>query len=196
MYQGNSWRIFPIVLVLVVIAIVVTLFISIGSLLFGGAKQSTVDTSQQELVNVAADHNVRMITRGPIVANEDFRSSTIDISSSSRTVSYYTGYLDQTLATERYDNNVKAYESFVYALDRLDLTNGAQLEGAADDTRGICATGSVYEFEIRVGQNVIKRLWTTSCRNGGSLRANVSQVRDLFFAQVPRSSELLDQIEL
>jgi hypothetical protein len=72
-----------------------------------------------------------------------------------------------------------------------------ELDGDKNDTRGICATGRVYEFEVLQGSSVVKRLWTSSCRGSqGSLKANVTQVQKLFTDQIPDGRKTLSEINL
>jgi hypothetical protein len=140
---------------------------------------------------------VRMTVRGPIVADENFRSYRVTVDNNSRDLVTYSGYLDDTIGSKHLGNNTRAYEQFVHALDKANLTKGTPFEGEKDDTRGICATGEVYEFEIVEAGSVVKRLWTSTCKgSSGSLRASVKQVSDLFLEQIPDSDELLDKVDL
>lgn len=198
MYRGNSSRIFPIILVLIIVAIAIAAIVSIGrAILGGGGNNQTVDTSEQTLLDTSLSHSVRMTVRGPIVADENFRSYQITVDPSSRNLTTYSGYLDNMIDQKTLDNNTKAYDQFVHALDKANLAKGKQFEGDKDDTRGICATGRVYEFDIMDSGNVVKHLWTSTCRGSkGSLDASVTQVSDLFYAQIPDADKLLDNIDL
>ena len=109
----------------------------------------------------------------------------------------YSGYLSNTIDRIRLSNNVSAYDEFVHALDKADLPVGTQFEEDRDDTRGICATGRVYEYEILNGDAVVKRLWTSTCKGSpGSLRASADQLTNLFTAQIPDAREPLGKIKL
>lgn len=200
MYKGNSSRVLPVVIVLIVIAIAVAALVSIGRVIFSGgsvADPSQVDTSRESLLNTASDHNVRMTVRGPIVADEDFRSYRVTINATSRSLVTYSGYLDETIGSKRLNNNNKAYEQFVHALDKANLVKGTPYNDERDDTRGICATGRVYEFEVRDSDGAVKRLWTSTCRGSkGTFVGSVEQVSNLFLEQIPDNDELLDKIDL
>lgn len=200
MYRGNSSRVLPILLVLIVIAIAIAALVSAGRAIFGGdnqATQSQVDVGRDALLNTSLDHSVRMTVRGSIVADENFRSYQVLVDPTSRSLTTYSGYLDQTLDTRQYDNNAKAYEQFVYALDKANLMKGVALTGDKDDTRGLCASGSVYEFEVLNKGNVVKRLWTTTCKGSvGSLKASITQLQTLFHNQIPDSKAALRTIDL
>lgn len=197
MYRGDRARIFPVIIVLVVIAIAIAALVSVGRMVFGGGDQppAQADTSREALLNTSVDRGVRMTVRGPIVADETFRSYQIMITPNTRTVTTYSGYLAQPLESQSYGNNVKAYEEFVYALDKAELEKGTPLTGAQDDTRGICASGYVHEFEILNGTRVVKRLWASDCKGSpGSLKASVKQVEALFLRQIPDQKKILDKI--
>ena len=198
MYRGNSTRIVPIILVLIVVAIVIAALVSVGRAILGGSTQTTqTNAGRDALLDTSLGHSVQMTVRGPIVANEQFHSFQITIDPSSRAMTTYQGYLDQPINSKSYDNNAKAYEQFVYALDKANLMDGDELTGDKNDTRGICATGLVYEFSVMNADSTVKRLWTSTCKGSpGSLKASVAQVGDLFKAQIPDESSLVRGLDL
>jgi hypothetical protein len=199
MYRGNSSRIVPILLVLIVIAIAIAALVSAGRAIFGGsqAPQAQVDVGRDALLNTSLSRSVRMTVRGSIVADENFRSYQVTVNPADRSLTTYSGYLDQSLTSKQYGNNAKAYEEFVYALDKANLMKGESLTGDKDDTRGLCATGNVYEFEVLDNNSVVKRLWTTTCKGSvGSLKASVTQLETLFHNQIPDSRAILRTIDL
>jgi hypothetical protein len=200
MYKSSSSRVVPIVLVLIVVAIAIAVLVSVGRAVFGGnSSQGTekVDLGVESLLNTSVDRSVRMIVRGPLVADENFRSYQIAVDSSSRRLTTYSGYLDQTIESVQLGNNTKAYEELVYALARANLMKGEELDGDKNDTRGICAAGRMYEFEVLQGTSVIKRLWTSTCKgSAGSLKASVKQLETLFQNQIPDSKKTLSKIDL
>ncbi len=199
MYRNPS-RVLPIILVLIVVAIAIAALVSVGRAIFGGGEQSTrseIDLGRNALLNTSANRSVRMTVRGPIVADENFRSYQVVVDSSSRNMITYSGYIDQPIDSKQYPNNVKAYEEFVYALDKANMMKGEELEDQLNDTRGICANGEVYEFEVLQSNSTVKRLWTSTCKgSSGSFKASVSQVEGLFIKQIPDSKDLLDEVDL
>lgn len=83
-------------------------------------------------------------------------------------------------------NNIPAYEEFVHALDDATMMNGTELTGTQNDTRGVCATGYVYEFGIYNDGKLVKELWTSSCSSAhGSLNAKSKILKSLFISQIP-----------
>ncbi|MET0979741.1 MAG: hypothetical protein ABWX90_00600 [Candidatus Saccharimonadales bacterium] len=200
MYKSSSSRVVPIVIVLIIIAVAIAVMVSVGRAIFGGntgTNTSKVDLGVESLLNTSVDRSVRMTVRGPIVADENFRSYQIAVDSSSRRMTTYAGYLDTTLQNVQLDNNAKGYEEFVNALNRAQLMKGEEGNVEQNDTLGVCATGRVYEFEVLQGTSVIKRLWTSTCKGAaGTLKANRAQVEDLFNAQIPNSQEILNTIDI
>lgn len=199
MNRGNGTRIFPIILVLIIIAIAIAALVSAGRAIFGGGDQTptTTDTSRDTLLNTGTGYNVRMTVRGPIVAEENFRSYQVTASSDARSLITYSGYLAQSIETKQLTNNMKAYDELVHALDKANMVKGEAFTDDKDDTRGICASGRVYEFEVLDGSNVVKRLWTSTCKGSpGSLKASKDQLEKLFLDQIPDQKKMLDKINL
>ncbi len=197
-YRPN--RLFPIILIVVISVIAIATLISITRVIFfsGGATTApAVDVSRQALLSTDANRMVRLTVRGPIVADENFRSYQLSVTPNSRTLVTYKGYLDTPIDTVNLNNTIPAYEQFVFALDRANLTKGTQLSGDKNDIRGICATGEVYSFEILQGDQIVKELWTSTCSGStGSLQANRSQLVGLFGAQIPNAQTLISKTNL
>ncbi len=199
MANFRTSRIVPVALVVLIIVIAIAALVSLARVVFfsGSSTPAVTDTSRTALLDTSATHSVSMTVRGPIVADEEFHSYKIDISPSARQLKTYTGYLDAVVDSSSLTNNVASYEQFVYALDKANLAKGTELTGDKDDTRGICATGDVYEFTILNNDSSVKHLWTSTCSgSSGSLDASVSQLTELFTAQIPTASKLINKIDL
>ena len=201
MANYRTSRIIPIVLVIVIIIIAIAALVSVARLVFfsGSSNTSTVkvDVSRDALLNTTVGHSVSMTVRGPIVADEKFHSYKIDISSDARAIKTYTGYLETVVDQINLGNSVASYDQFVHALDKANLTKGKQLEGDKNDTRGVCATGNVYQFTIYDGENSVKDLWTSTCSGSkGSLDASVTQLNNLFIKQLPNADKLITKVNL
>ena len=200
MDRSGAQRIIPIVLILIVIIVAIVALVSVArTLFFSGSDNNntsqTVNSGKQALTNIQTGHSVRMTYRGPIVAQEKFHTYTITVSPEARNMTTYVGYLGQQVDTSQLTNNTQAYEQFVFALDRAKLMDGTPLTGDADDRRGICATGTVYEFDVLEGSSSIQNLWTSTCKgSAGSLKAVTSQVNRLFQLQIPDYSKLFSKI--
>ncbi len=197
MNEGGARRVIPIVLVLIVIAVIIAAVVSFVQNIFNSKPEVQINQGKQSLINTSSDRSVRMTVRGPIVADETFNSYTVTATPTSRTLTTFSGYLDRQLDTKQFLNNIPAYEQFVYALDRAQMMDGEELKGEADDLRGICATGRVYEFEVRRGNTAIKTLWTSTCKGSkGSLKASQPQLESLFKSQIPEYQKMLAKIRV
>jgi glutamine synthetase type III len=204
MANYRNSRIFPIALVLIIAAIAIAALVSLTRAIFFNTTTSTnqttvsqVDAGRQALLSTTVDRSVSMTVRGAIVADEKFHSYQITVTPSSRTMSTYIGYLDTTVDNVRLGNNTPSYEQFVYSLDRANLAKGSELSGDKNDTRGICATGQVYEFAILQSDKSVKTLWTSTCTGSkGSLDASVDQLTQLFVNQIPNATQLINKIGL
>jgi hypothetical protein len=210
MDRSGIRRLVPIILGLIIAGLVIAALVSIGRTFFGsgGSSGSTskspspspsvqVNAGKQALTSTSSDRSVQLTVRGPIVADESFHSYTVTITPSSRNMTTYTGYMGQTVDNVQLSNNTPAYEQLVYALNRAKLMDGTPLTGDANDERGICATGSIYEFQVLQGTNSIQKLWTSTCAGSpGSLKANLGQVTNLLEQQIPTFSALVQKINL
>lgn len=196
MYRSGPNRIIPIILVVVVIAAFVFGLVTVGRYLFGGSsaerqqQEEAVLTARDQLLTLESDRKVRVTLRGPIVADEKFRTYRITISPSARSYAIYDGYLERVDYQKNFDNNMEAYEEFVHALDKAAFTKpGKQSDEEASDTRGICATGRVYIYEIIGPTGVVDSRWTSTCKGSpGTFGASVSQVTNLFTSQIPEET--------
>jgi hypothetical protein len=198
MYKSGS-RILPALLILIAIVIAIVALVAVIRAFLGGdtPEKPVDDRSTQTLLNTDADHSVRMTVRGPIVANEEFRSYRIEVGPTSRRLVTLNGYDAVPADDEQFGNTSEAYAEFVNALSLASYTKEADLSDEEDDTRGVCANGRLYTFEIMVAQSTEKELWTTSCRDAkGSFRGEAAHIRDLFLDQIPDSRTLLRDIDL
>lgn len=200
MYRGSRPRILPIIIIIIVVALVVAALVTAGKMLFGSTKTSTADQSnsgaafKKAVLDRTDTRSVRWTVRGPIVANEEFRSYQITISPNDRSYVVYSGYLDKVISSKSYANNSSAYEQFVYALDKasIDKTRSANDE----DFRGVCATGGLaYQFETLTTGSVDQSEWSTTCKSSpGTMTADPLQVQALFVNQIPDFQPLFNSI--
>lgn len=197
MQRSRSTRLFPLFITLVVIALVIAVVISLVRTFFAGNDNATntsqVAEQQSSLLKTDGNRSVKMTVRGPIVANEQFTSYAIEASPDERSMNIYKGYEEDRVDGKHFTNNQKAYEEFVYALDKANMMKGeVPSDDTLNDLRGICATGYVYEFSILENGATDKRLWTSTCSGSkGTLDASQSQLSSLFLAQIPDSGKLV-----
>lgn len=191
MYKGSGPRILPIIVIIIVVALVIAALVTAGRMMFAknSASSKTQTESQGKVVDAVLDRgetrSVRWTVRGPIVANEKFRSYQISISPSKRIYTTYSGYLEEVIDNKTYDNNANAYEQFVYALSNANV--GASRNAKDTDFRGVCATqGIAYKFETLADNNADNTLWSSTCKDSkGTLAADPLKVQALFVNQIP-----------
>lgn len=196
MQRSGGARFFPFLITVIIIVLVVVAIISIGRMFFGAtpSDEKVVEApGNTELLKVTANNSVRLTMRGPIVADENFSSYTISVSTTERELVIYDGYLDDVNKRKSLDNNNRAYEQFVYALDKANMMLGEEpADEDANDLRGVCATGYIYEYAVLVDGEPEKTLWTSTCKGSvGTLKASTQQLNNLFFKQIPDSQKIV-----
>jgi len=202
--RNSISRFIPILLVIIITIVAVAAVIAIGRALFGdgGSPNSpqpnpNIEDAKTALLSTDVDRSVRLTVRGPIVANENFRSYSITITPDSREMITYEGYLDNQIDRKRLDNNTKAYTELVYALDKRKMMDGKDLTDEQNNLRGICASGKIYKFETIKNNSVVKSLWTSDCSGSkGSAQANVNEILDMFLKQIPDGKKMASGIGL
>ena len=202
--RNSISRFIPILLVIIITIVAVAAVIAIGRALFGdgGSPNSpqpnpNIEDAKTALLSTDVDRSVRLTVRGPIVANENFRSYSVTITPNSREMITYEGYLDNQIDRKRLDNNTKAYTELVYALDKRKMMDGKDLTDEQNDLRGICASGKIYKFETIKNNSVVKSLWTSDCSGSkGSAQANVNEILDMFLKQIPDGKKMASGIGL
>ena len=201
--RNSISRFIPILLVIIITIVAVAAVIAIGRAQFGdGSSNNTqpnpnIEDAKTALLSTDVDRSVRLTVRGPIVANENFRSYSITITPDSREMITYEGYLDNQIDRKRLDNNTKAYTELVYALDKRKMMDGKDLTDEKNDLRGICASGKIYKFETIKNNSVVKSLWTSDCSGSkGSAQANVNEILDMFLKQIPDGKKMASGIGL
>ena len=152
-------RIAPILLIIAIaILSIITVVTVVNAFMNGGnnnqSQQAGDDSSKEEdksvkdLLSVEQNRSVKMAVRGPIVAQENFRSYTVEVSPTYRKLITYKGYLDEVIKEVNLGNNSESYTQFVNALNKANMMKGVAFSGAADDLAGVCATGHLYDFKI------------------------------------------------
>lgn len=198
-------RFVPILLVVLITIVAVAAVIAIGRSLLGGGENrsdtsgevSQTEIGREALLSTDISRSVQLTVRGPITASESHRSYRITISPDSRTMTIYEGYLGKVLDTKTLSNNTRAYEEFVYALDKRRMMDGRELTEEQNDLRGICASKMLYEFETLANSETVVHLWTTDCDGSkGSALANVNEILDMFIRQIPEGRKMAGSVGL
>lgn len=199
MYKGSRPKLFPIVVIIIVIAIVVFGVVSLIRMFVGGGSSQQAATPEastsSKLLDTSSSQSVVMYVRGPIVADEKFRSFAVTISPTGRSITAWQGYArSNVVATESYSNDTAAYKEFVNALNYAGYAKTRDVKN--NDTEGLCANGKVYNFQIMNGGNVSDNRWTTNCDVKGTFAGNGPAVRNLFLEQIPAAQQVTSKIDL
>ena len=199
MYRGSRPRILPFVVIVIVVALVIAALVTVGRLIFSNTSSApSKDTSTSSLanavLNTADGRGVRWTVRGPIVADEQFRTYQITVTPTQRTYTLYSGYLAQVTSTKTYGNNSKAYEQFVYALDNANISKTRADNG--EDFRGVCATGGLaFMFETVNNGAADQSIWTSTCKDSaGTMASDPLKIQALFVNQIPDFQPLFSSI--
>lgn len=199
---GNS-RIFPTILTVVIIIVAIVGIVALARVIFSSLSSNNNASSQASsaataaLLDSSAGVSTTMSVRGPIVADEEFRSYRITITPSERRIETFKGYLENTIEKQTFPNNVAAYEQFVHALNKANFTSARNLSEAKNELRGVCATGRLYEFSTLKNNQTNQHLWTSTCSGSqGSLRANSTQLTQLFVNQIPGAAATVRQLSI
>lgn len=197
-------RLAPILLIVAIAILSIILIVNLGRMMFGSGdssnkssetSQQEQDTSTKELLTVETGRSVKMTVRGPIVANEDARSYIVEVSPSGRLLKVLKGYNGEVINQKDYANTSVSYDEFVHALNKANMMKGEAFTGEADDLRGVCASGYIYDFAILKNGEVVKHLWTSTCGGSkGSLLANTKQLQDLFASQIPEFKKVVNDL--
>lgn len=191
MYRGSRPKILPIIIIIIIVALIIAALVTAGRMLFSKGDtekkdtQAASETFQETLLNTDGSHSVRWTVRGPIVADENYKSYQIIVTPTSRTFTTYSGYLDQVIETKNYSNNTDAYEQFVYAIDKTGMSKTRDAD--KEDFRGVCATkGIAFKFDIAKDGEDEKSAWSSTCKESpGTMTASPLKVQALFVNQIP-----------
>lgn len=172
----HLYRILSIALVALILILLIAAIISVTS----GTKPTT---SSSHLTTNTTEMSLELQIRGPIVADEDFKTSIIKISSSERSITNYEGYSSKEADSKKLSNTYVAYDEFIHALDQAKLFSGKSLN---TDFRGLCSSGTLYVFRLKQADETIDTRYSTTCSSQkGDLKPKFNTIYSLFTSQVP-----------
>ena len=191
MVSYRTSRIFQtLILIALIVLIVAAVVFGIRSAVTSGTTTST-DVGQSALLNTNAERSVRLTVNGPVVADENYRSYDIVVSPNFRTMTVYKGYTKTIIKRLRFNNNIPAYEQFVYTLSRSGFMNGD--DSTNTDERGACPVGKIYEYETLQDSKTVKKLWTSTCGRGNT-KSTYKAVSKLFNEQIIGANSIIYDI--
>jgi hypothetical protein len=147
------------------------------------------------LVNYANTSTIVQYTDDyPVNADQNHNVTSTTVGRDETTLNVYQGYQGTLIRTQSYNNNPTAYANFLRALQGVGFTT-AKNDPALADERGVCPLGHRYIFEIKDGNRIVQRLWSTSCGNIGNFKGRTTTIITLFHRQVPDFSKLTTGLE-
>jgi hypothetical protein len=158
---------------------------------------STVIQGQQQLAFKPSDYSrpetmVRFEVKGPIVADENFRSYRIDITREDKKFYNLLGYEDIATSSLAYNNNPAAYDSFLRTIERQGFGQLDKAWTIAED-RGYCVNGFRYYYEIFESGQKVFHSWGTSCSSKVGTSDATAEVKPLFHEQIPDFAQYIDK---
>lgn len=170
---------------LVTIALIVFILVLVFS--GGGSKSPTKPINLPDYANT--DARAQILIDGPEVSEQDHRVIEIDVTRDQVSFTLLKGYQRTLLNTKSYPNNAKAFETFLYGLQRSGYATGVT-DKTTGDERGYCVAGSRDIYTFNDGSKNLFRYWSTTC-NQGTFKGNVATVSYLFKNQVPDYDQLI-----
>lgn len=191
MVSYKTTRIIQRLFILAIVIVIAVGMFFIAQTMINTNQNQPINTGKEALLKTSDGYAVSLSVRGPIVADEDFRSYKIVISPNFRGLDVYKGYKQVNLDSIKLNNNLPAYEQFVYALDRAGFMNGS----VDSDNKGVCATGYIYEFETIKDEKTVKKIWQSSCGSTRAIsRSGVRIIMNLFLNQIKGGESLIKKL--
>lgn len=187
------------VLVLVVITIIFFGGIFLLVRLISGGRDDTAPNqpaTTQKVNKLSLDaKKVSYTVYGRVVGEEDRRAIRITVDDFERKLEILQGYDESVISSTTASNKTSAFEAFLLALESAGFTT--RDTAIKTDDRTLCPLGNRYAFETEFDDTTKIRAWTTSCSTKGvSFKGNRPTVDTLFKAQIPKYSELTNNIVL
>jgi hypothetical protein len=157
---------------------------SIASNLFNSGADEEAAVIGEPTYNIPSAATALFTVDGPVVATEEHRSYTIAVSQNVVTMKVFKNYGQTVIAEKSYTNNAQAFDTFLSALEALDVSARQRGTTIDDDTAemGVCPNGR--RFILQVDADL--RRWSTSCSSRqGTAGFAMNQVESLFQRQIP-----------
>ena len=170
---------------LVTFGLILVLFL----LLFHSGSSKPVTGGRTLDSYAATDALARLTIDGPIVADQNYQSIQVSVSSSDVTFEQLQGYQGAVVNQQSFANNDIAYTNFLFALEKAGFTKG-NISPSLKDERGYCPLGDRYIIEFMQDGQDKERYWATSCGGTKTYLGALGLTMALFQAQVPNYGTL------
>lgn len=185
------------------IAIGLVLLVILGGVLIfnipwgGNADDVVQDIRLSDKILDYADTNVKtsILESGPIINEDEHRQIGIVVGRDSVVLTVYRGYNGDVIKRRQYPNTEASYRSFLAALRAESFTDTQT--SLNTNYLGACPRSSRYYFEMASSTENVYESWATDCSSKiGTFDGNLSDVRNLFQAQVPNYSTLTRNVNI
>lgn len=174
----------------ILVAIALVVFVVI--LMFGGSGEQKPANERKITDYISTDSTMEMTVYGPIVADENFQSTRISVSSSEVKIELMKGYGQNVVVGRTFINTGSAYNDFVRSLSIMNFDKGDTNEARADE-KGFCPTGNRVTYVITENGSRKQRFWSATCTQG-TFRGQAPQARALFRAQIPNYQAVVREV--
>lgn len=156
-----------------------------------GTAQENTTSSINELANSSSVTSI--VIKGPIIGNEEYREVKITVSSTQRTFEIIQGYEGKVIERKTYPNNTNAYSQFLSALDLNEFM--VENSNQPETSDGACPQGFRYDYKVTENGQTKLDTWFAQCQKRiGTFGGNGSTVNRLFTVQIPKYSELTEDL--
>lgn len=138
---------------------------------------------------------MRYVTTGPVVANQNFRKTTIIVSSSQAVIEITKGYESAPTLSRAFASNQTAFNNFIAALNSNGFTlTKAAAPGASRE--GSCASSNKFSYQIYSNGGYVQDTWNNSCNvTQGTFAGSTSAMQSLFQAQIPDYNTIAGSVQ-
>lgn len=187
------------VLIYVLVGLLCLLVLYVG---FKGLQRTLRPATTQEapktikLADYATNGSqMRYVIAGPVVANQNFRQTTISVSATQAVVEVTKGYEQPPVLSRAFANNQTAFNAFISALNVNGFTNVKTAPEGASRT-GSCSLGNKFSYQVYVNGSYAQDTWNTSCDSRqGTFAGSTSVVQQLFQAQIPDYAAIVGSVQ-
>ena len=138
---------------------------------------------------------MRYVITGPVVANQNFRETTISVSATQAVVEVKRGYEQPPTLSRAFANNQTAFNAFIAALGVNGFTN-TKVAPAGANRLGSCSLASKFSYQVYVNGGFVQDSWNTSCdTKQGTFAGSTSVVQQLFQAQIPDYAAIVGSVQ-
>jgi len=146
-------------------------------------RQEEIRVEAEKKYNIIAATQARFLVSGPIVAEQEHYEYEIFVNENVVTMKTYVGYDKEEVNSRSFKNTQSAYDTFLAALQRMDVTALRENTKEDDSEQGVCPSGRRYVMNV----DDLRR-WSASCsRRVGNAGFRMNDVRELFEDQIPRN---------